>query len=113
MLVLLSYLKLENREFKIMLVQRTLTNPIKATGVGLHSGRKISINLLPAEEDQGVVFKRVDLEPNVEIKAVVENVGPTSMATTLVDGEIEIATVEHMMSAFAGHRQCDCRNKRL
>ena len=69
MLVLLSYLKLENREFKIMLVQRTLTNPIKATGVGLHSGRKISINLLPAEEDQGVVFKRVDLEPNVENKS--------------------------------------------
>ena len=44
-----------------MLVQRTLTNPIKATGVGLHSGRKITINLLPAEEDQGVIFKRVDL----------------------------------------------------
>ena len=85
-----------------MLVQRTLTNPIKATGVGLHTGRKITINLLPAEEDQGVVFRRIDLEPNVEIKAVVENVGPTSMATTLKDGEIEIATVEHMMSAFAG-----------
>ena len=85
-----------------MLVQRTLTNPIKATGVGLHTGRKITINLLPAEEDQGVVFRRIDLEPNVEIKAVVENVGPTSMATTLKDEEIEIATVEHMMSAFAG-----------
>ena len=85
-----------------MLVQRTLTNPIKASGVGLHTGRKITINLLPAEEDQGVIFRRIDLKPNVEIKAVVENVGPTSMATTLKDGEIEIATVEHMMSAFAG-----------
>ena len=51
-----------------MLVQRTLTNPIKATGVGLHTGRKITINLLPAEQDQGVVFRRIDLKPKVEIK---------------------------------------------
>ena len=55
-----------------MLVQRTLTNPIKATGIGVHSGRKITINLLPAKEDQGIIFKRVDLKPHVEIKAVVE-----------------------------------------
>ena len=86
----------------MMLVQRTLTNPIKASGIGVHSGRKITMNLLPAEEDQGVIFKRIDLEPAVEIKAVVENVGPTSFATTLIDGDVEIATVEHMMSAFAG-----------
>ena len=85
-----------------MLVQRTLTNPIKATGIGVHSGRKITINLLPAKEDQGIIFKRVDLDPHVEIKAVVENVGPTTLATTLKFGEIEIATVEHLMSAFAG-----------
>ena len=102
MLVLLFYLKQINREIKMMLVQRTLTNPIKASGVGVHSGRKITMNLLPAEEDQGVIFKRIDLEPAVEIKAVVENVGPTSFATTLIDGDVEIATVEHMMSAFAG-----------
>jgi UDP-3-O-[3-hydroxymyristoyl] N-acetylglucosamine deacetylase len=86
----------------MMLVQRTLTNPIKASGIGVHSGRKITMNLLPAEEDQGVIFKRIDLEPAVEIKAVVENVGPTSLSTTLKNNDIEIATVEHMMSAFAG-----------
>ena len=102
MLVLLFYLKQINKEIKMMLVQRTLTNPIKASGIGVHSGRKITMNLLPAEEDQGVIFKRIDLEPTVEIKAVVENVGPTSFATTLIDGDVEIATVEHMMSAFAG-----------
>ena len=85
-----------------MLVQRTLTNPIKATGIGVHSGRKITINLLPAKEDQGIIFKRVDLNPSVEIKVVVENVGPTTLATTLKFGDIEIATVEHLMSAFAG-----------
>ena len=74
----------------MMLVQRTLTNPIKASGIGVHSGRKITMNLLPAEEDQGVIFKRIDLEPAVEIKAVVENVGPTSFATTLILSLIHI-----------------------
>ena len=75
-----------------MLVQRTLTNPIKATGVGLHSGRQIKLNLFPAEEDTGIIFRRIDLDPQIEIKAIVNNVGATTLATTLVDGEIQIAT---------------------
>ena len=85
-----------------MLAQRTLTNPIKASGVGLHSGRKITIKLLPAPEDTGIIFQRVDCDPIVEIQATVENVGATALATTLVSGNIEISTVEHMLSAFAG-----------
>jgi UDP-3-O-[3-hydroxymyristoyl] N-acetylglucosamine deacetylase len=85
-----------------MLVQRTLTNPIKATGVGLHSGRQIKLNLYPAAEDTGIIFRRIDLDPQVEIKAIVNNVGATTLATTLVDGEAQIATIEHLMSAFAG-----------
>ena len=62
-----------------MLVQRTLTNPIKATGVGLHSGRQIKLNLFPAEEDTGIIFRRIDLDPQVEIKAIVNNVGATTL----------------------------------
>ena len=85
-----------------MLVQRTLTNPIKATGVGLHSGRQIKLNLFPAEEDTGIIFRRIDLDPLVEIKAIVNNVGATTLATTLVQGDTQIATIEHLMSAFAG-----------
>jgi UDP-3-O-[3-hydroxymyristoyl] N-acetylglucosamine deacetylase len=85
-----------------MLVQRTLTNPIKATGVGLHSGRQIKLNLYPAEEDTGIIFRRIDLDPQVEIKAIVNNVGATTLATTLIDGDVQIATIEHLMSAFAG-----------
>ena len=85
-----------------MLVQRTLTNPIKATGVGLHSGRQIKLNLFPAEEDTGIIFRRIDLDPEVEIKAIVNNVGATTLATTLVQGDTQIATIEHLMSAFAG-----------
>ena len=85
-----------------MLVQRTLTNPISATGVGLHSGRQIKLNLFPAEEDTGIIFRRIDLNPQVEIKAIVSNVGATTLATTLVEGDTQIATIEHLMSAFAG-----------
>ena len=85
-----------------MLVQRTLTNPISATGVGLHSGRQIKLNLFPAEEDTGIIFRRIDLNPQVEIKAIVDNVGATTLATTLVEGDTQIATIEHLMSAFAG-----------
>ena len=85
-----------------MLVQRTLTNPINATGVGLHSGRQIKLNLFPAEEDTGIIFRRIDLDPQVEIKAIVNNVGATTLATTLVQGDTQIATIEHLMSAFAG-----------
>ena len=85
-----------------MLVQRTLTNPIKATGVGLHSGRQIKLNLFPADEDTGIIFRRIDLNPQVEIKAIVNNVGATTLATTLVQGDTQIATIEHLMSAFAG-----------
>jgi len=55
-----------------MLAQRTLTNPIKASGVGLHSGRKITIKLLPAPEDTGIIFQRVDCDPVVEIQATVK-----------------------------------------
>ena len=85
-----------------MLVQRTLTNSINAVGIGLHSGREISIKLLPAEEDTGIIFRRVDISPPVEIKAIVNNVGATTLATTLIQGEVQISTIEHMLSAFAG-----------
>ena len=67
----------------------------------MHSGRKITIKLLPAPEDTGIIFE-VDCDPVVEIQATVENVGATALATTLVSGDIEISTVEHMLSAFAG-----------
>ena len=69
-----------------MLAQRTLTNSIKAFGVGLHSGDPISLELKPAPTDTGIIFKRVDLNPEVEIKASAENVGDTTLSTTLAKG---------------------------
>ena len=82
--------------------QRTLKNVITATGVGLHTGEKVYLTLRPAAADTGVVFRRVDLDEPVEIKAGPKCVGDTRLSTTLVKGDIRISTVEHLLSALAG-----------
>ncbi len=85
-----------------MLGQRTLRNSIRATGVGLHTGKKVMMTLRPAPVDQGIVFRRVDLSQPVEIVARAQNVGETTLGTTLVTGDVRVSTVEHLLSAFAG-----------
>ncbi|WP_407312124.1 UDP-3-O-acyl-N-acetylglucosamine deacetylase [Pseudomonas sp. nanlin1] len=85
-----------------MIKQRTLKNIIRATGVGLHSGEKVYLTLKPAPVDTGIVFCRVDLDPIVQIPARAENVGATTMSTTLVNGDTKVDTVEHLLSAMAG-----------
>ena len=85
-----------------MIRQRTLKNTIRATGVGLHSGEKVYLTLKPAPVDSGIVFRRVDLEPAVDIPARAENVGETTMSTTLVRDGVKVDTVEHLLSAMAG-----------
>ncbi|SDX57826.1 UDP-3-O-acyl-N-acetylglucosamine deacetylase [Marinobacter mobilis] len=85
-----------------MIRQRTLKNTIRATGVGLHSGEKVYLTLKPAPVDSGIVFRRTDLDPAVEIKACAENVGETMLSTTLVKNGVRVATVEHLLSAMAG-----------
>jgi len=85
-----------------MIRQRTLKNIIRATGVGLHTGEKVYLTLHPAPVDTGIVFRRADLEGSVEIPAKAENVGDTTLSTTLVKGDVRISTVEHLLSAMAG-----------
>jgi UDP-3-O-[3-hydroxymyristoyl] N-acetylglucosamine deacetylase len=85
-----------------MIKQRTLKNAIRATGVGLHTGQKIYLTLLPAAADTGIIFRRVDLTPPVEIHARAENVGETMLSTTLVNGDVKVSTVEHLLAAMAG-----------
>lgn len=82
--------------------QRTLKNAIRATGVGLHTGQKIHLTLLPGEVDSGIVFRRVDLAPPVEIRAAAHNVGETTLSTCLINGDVRVSTVEHLLSALAG-----------
>ena len=85
-----------------MLRQRTLRNAIKATGIGLHTGEEVYLTLHPAPADNGIVFRRVDLDPVVEIPARAEHVGDTNLSTSLVfDGE-RVSTVEHLLAALAG-----------
>ncbi len=85
-----------------MLRQRTLKNVIRATGVGLHSGEKVFLTLRPAPVDTGIVFRRVDLDPVVEVPASAELVTETTLCTGLSCGPAKIQTVEHLLSALAG-----------
>src|SRR5512147_367619 len=85
-----------------MLRQRTLKSLIRATGVGLHTGRKVAMTLRPAQPDTGIVFRRVDLPTPVEIPARVDLVGETRLCSCLVQGAVKVYTVEHLMSALAG-----------
>ncbi len=85
-----------------MVRQRTLKNSIQANGVGLHTGEKVYLTLHPSAPDTGVVFRRIDLDPVVEIPAKAENVGDTMLSTTLIKGGVRVSTVEHLLSALAG-----------
>ena len=86
----------------IMVRQRTLKNSIQANGVGLHTGEKVYLTLRPSAPDTGVVFRRIDLDPVVEIPAKAENVGDTMLSTTLIKEGVRVSTVEHLLSALAG-----------
>jgi UDP-3-O-[3-hydroxymyristoyl] N-acetylglucosamine deacetylase len=90
---------LEDRK---MLGQRTLKSTIRASGVGLHTGKKILMTLRPAVPDTGIVFRRIDLDPPGDIPAHADNVGDTQLGTSLVKGNARVSTVEHLLSAFAG-----------
>lgn len=91
-----------------MLCQRTLRRSVRATGIGLHSGQKVFLSLLPAGVDTGILFRRVDLSPPVEIPADAELVRETMMSSNLVKGEVKVGTVEHLMSALAGMGVDNC-----
>lgn len=85
-----------------MIKQRTLKNVIKATGITLHGGERAEIILRPAPVNTGILFRRIDLNPIIEIPALAEFVGDTTLSTTLMKGRVRVATVEHLLSAFAG-----------
>lgn len=85
-----------------MLKQRTLKTKVSATGVGLHNGEKVTLTLLPAAIDTGIVFRRVDLPDTPEIQATPDAVSDTRMCSALERNGARVATVEHLMSALAG-----------
>ena len=89
--------------------QTTLAKTAVYKGIGLHSGREVSIELMPAEPDSGIVFLRTDLEGSPEIKASAENVTSTVRATTIEYNGAKVFTIEHMMSVLHAMRVDNCR----
>lgn len=91
-----------------MLRQRTLREPVQATGIGLHSGQRVVLTIKPGPVDSGIVFRRVDLDPQIPILARADRITDTRLNTTLsadVEGpgrEVSVQTIEHLMSALAG-----------
>jgi UDP-3-O-[3-hydroxymyristoyl] N-acetylglucosamine deacetylase len=85
-----------------LIKQRTLKNMIRATGVGLHTGAKVYMTLRPAAPNTGIVFRRTDLNPPVEIKGEPYAVGDTRLSSCLERNGVRVSTVEHLMSALAG-----------
>jgi UDP-3-O-acyl-N-acetylglucosamine deacetylase len=85
-----------------VLNQQTFNRSASFSGIGLHSGNRVNMTILPAPANSGVRFRRVDLEGKPEIEARVENVGDTNRSTMLIKGNVKIQTVEHVLAALAG-----------
>lgn len=85
-----------------MIKQRSIKSLVRATGVGLHSGQKVTLTLRPAVPDTGIYFHRVDLPGTVSIRVDPHRVGDTRLCSALEFGGARVATVEHLMSALAG-----------
>ena len=88
-------------------LQRTLRRAISCAGIGLHSGKKVTLSLKPAPADSGIRFRRVDLG-GIEIPASVTHVGAVAYATQLKSGDARVETVEHLLAALSSARVDNC-----
>jgi len=82
--------------------QRTLMNEVGCTGIGLHTGEKVKINLRPAPVNSGIKFVRTDLKGRPEVEVRFDNVFDTTLATTIGTNGCKVSTIEHLMAAFFG-----------
>lgn len=82
--------------------QATISRPISLSGKGLHTGKNVTITFIPAPENHGIIFKRVDLPQQPTVKALIENVFDTSRGTSIKENGAEVRTIEHLMAALAG-----------
>jgi UDP-3-O-[3-hydroxymyristoyl] N-acetylglucosamine deacetylase len=85
-----------------VIFQRTLKAPVSATGVGLHTGMRVTMTLRPAHENTGILFRRVDLDGAPAVKALADRVTDTRLSTCIEDNGAKVATIEHLMSALCG-----------
>jgi len=87
---------------EVMNLQRTLKKEINCSSIGLHTGRKVNMKIIPAPVDTGIIFIRTDLTDAEPIPARYDNVCDTTLATTLGSNGVTVSTVEHLLSAFSG-----------
>ena len=81
--------------------QKTVKNVVTFEGLGLHSGKVSKVKLLPGHDDQGIIFKRVDLTEKNIVKAIYSNVSSARLCTTLENSSgVKVSTVEHLLAAF-------------
>lgn len=85
-----------------MVKQNTVASPVSLTGKGLHTGNNVTITFKPAPENHGYVFKRIDLDDQPLVHAVLKNVTDTSRGTTIEENGVRVATIEHVLAALAG-----------
>lgn len=91
-----------------MIKQKTLSNKIQSSGVGIHSGKKIKMTLCPAPANTGIVFRRTDCEPSVLIEANATSVTDTQLSTKISKGSVSVGTTEHLMAALSGMGVDNC-----
>ena len=81
--------------------QQTISKQIRFEGIGLHTGKKSKLTILPSKDNAGIVFKRIDLKDNNLILANYQNVSSAKLCTTLEnDHGVKISTVEHILAAL-------------
>ena len=86
-----------------ILAQKTILKPILIDGIGIHTGKKVKLKILPASPNSGIVFKRVDLKLNNLIYPIYNNVSDTTLCTTISnEHDVKVSTIEHLMGAFYG-----------
>ena len=96
----LEYLSIKLQMFNIF--QKTINNPVSFEGIGLHTGKTSTVKILPSAENQGIIFKRVDLKENNLIDAKYTNVTSSNLCTTLENKfQVKVSTVEHLLAALS------------
>jgi len=82
--------------------QKTILNPVTVSGVGLHTGKEVTITFKPAPENYGIKFRRTDISANTLVDADVDNVVDTSRGTSIEQDGVRVDTTEHVLAALSG-----------
>lgn len=92
----------ESKIISMTVKQQTLKTPVTVAGVGLHTGKIVTLTMKPAKENTGIIFRRTDIGPEATVEADAHLVTDTSRGTTLEKNGVRVATVEHVLAACTG-----------